>query len=318
MKKINPRLKNTKRPPIYDPYNDHIHIWKYGTISSIEDPCKKFISFKRETFTGNYCSLCHTIKNSKAIPIEEKEDVNILRNREDVLKKTFNLIFKEEMKFDLPQLILPRNRKRKLTQIYKMGIEDELFIYGCECEYITYNKTKSIVQKGIMIGDDMDIKNKKRYIYILNKTKNVKVNSNYVFPQYNKLGDGLKFTPVGEIPKFLKKNCHDFYIDKVRAFKRWKETIKMLKKYLIILSENVESKFFKHFQKIKIYNGIGKYKPFERNYDIVIKAVRKEGNFSRFKIFKTEEDSEREEKRIRLENLNSNLNLKRSGIIVLE
>lgn len=53
-----------KPPPYYDPFEQHVHIWKNGTIKSVESQFKKF--FSREcSYTGIHCSICHSVKKFK-------------------------------------------------------------------------------------------------------------------------------------------------------------------------------------------------------------------------------------------------------------
>ncbi len=64
MKATKPLIDTKGNAPFYDPDDIHVHIWKYGKISSEEDPKKINISsnklFIKECF---YCKICHTIQN---------------------------------------------------------------------------------------------------------------------------------------------------------------------------------------------------------------------------------------------------------------
>lgn len=89
------------KPPFYDPYDSHLHIWVDGVLKSEEDHKNMYLSkkvdqsFKRCT----YCSVCHEIKPSvnkitirdhysdKLFPIMEIAD-----DEESQLENRFNYI----------------------------------------------------------------------------------------------------------------------------------------------------------------------------------------------------------------------------------
>jgi len=58
--------QNGAKPPFYDPYDSHLHIWVDGVLKSEENHKQMYFSKKVDQSLKRctYCSVCHEIKSS--------------------------------------------------------------------------------------------------------------------------------------------------------------------------------------------------------------------------------------------------------------
>ncbi len=220
----------------FDPFQQHVHNWKIGTIECAEKPNEKtFVTgIKRVPYTGNHCSICHLTrilpKSSSATSYMDK-----LNKGAKLLNSLEGFMYKK--------VIREKKVYRSVTDIRTIDTTETLFINKSFCKFFI-NKD-SICGKIIR-----ELKREKLNRVLLIEDDDGKehtVYSKFVFPEY-KIQNNPEKCSLFKIPPLLvsiRKNVttngkgkfwftsHQTEWDqKWNFYKAWRDFQQFLKKWL--------------------------------------------------------------------------------------
>jgi hypothetical protein len=235
-------IKNiNEQPPFYDPCQLHLHRWKVGTIEAIENPLKKFYSKHRIPYTGRYCTVCHCPAFTYFQTKIDMAPAHLIQiNMDKALHKIRLFDYNNDLK-RIKNEISNKILKRWNTVITKVlcnikiikhpskPIEVPLFIKNTVCQvYIDNNNDGKFGNKWAFIKD-FHIDQNYVIVELFGTSIPIKVNSNYVFPNYS-IYDLSGFHDT--IPKFVTKNQIERWEQKWKNFQISKHFMNNLKLYI--------------------------------------------------------------------------------------
>lgn len=248
LKKYNLNDVNKPRPPFYDPWESHMHIWRTGVIPCAQDQFDKYhkiVKPGQEPFKGRYCIICHLVShpftmnnssdciNNHTLNLSNAVDLFLQENKEeDIIKNFSNLNIDEEHRFNV---------------IRGEGLHEDLFIPNFLCKFYINSdgfhdgKVLKLLEDNMLIVEDLmgkqyEINGSKIFMnydgYINNNTNHISIfnkdKKNYPvwFPPSSVL-PGVVYEYRGN--KFTRK---DIWIQKWTNFIKWKGMVEYLKQYL--------------------------------------------------------------------------------------
>jgi len=265
--------------PYYDPLEQHIHKWKNGTIPCSEDPKNKFFVSEnlRKEYHGSYCTICH--KTRFLFNMGVSTGGNVLNKRTSNLIDAMKEYISEDEDEDFDSKISNNGNKKPRVgdingvfefdnvDIRKYAVDQELFIPQTFCKFIDNDK---ITKCGKIIEETKPEKFE-RYLNIEDDDGVIhKVNTYFVFPQYNLYEKSEKLIPVKTPPKYVslkktititkqrfgKHSIKLWFGDKQKewemkwnCYTTWRKFQQYLKKWL-----PNESEFYQSFTESEKYN----------------------------------------------------------------
>lgn len=226
--------------PYYDPHDNHVHVWTYGTlVNGPQNQKNRFCLGNPKSFTGRYCKVCHEVK----YPFYQTSDISALRgdpyyvrNLREAMrmlrdKQSDNygvLISKMEKLFVGSERFFDFNKESKLFEL--------LTLEGAECKVYKYPGTY-IIDKVLENGT----------VDVSNETTKLNVRETFVNPIYNI----SKYAPIPEPPRFVEKPKPNGesegrkWKQRWETYKRWK----VLQENLKIFISETNTIFTKHLDR---------------------------------------------------------------------
>lgn len=256
----NGTLKGTA--PYFDPHQTHVHVWRSGTINSMEDHSKKYFSKIKKPFTGRYCIICHEPYLRFDTNLRDDYTVDYFDQQEKTLIDTINryvssqsVDYSSEMNVLVDKIDMIQLKDPPKPAIGERDFE-YLFIVGSFCKY--YHNKKHL--HGKIVGID-------EYPLLTIETQSgdsQEVHSNNVCPIYDEIDPKKEhLSPVGLPPKTVPKKFTPVVITtpkktwKTTPTQAWNETWKYF----------VNWKSFVAYIKRELPAIVGNYQTFDEMYD---------------------------------------------------
>ena len=218
------------KPPFYDPKEQHIHCWTYGTIASSEKGTSQFFNFRPKKFTGKYCKICHL-----GVP---KFHINLWNNKEfvsdiqDSLNKFTSFIHDYKINSVPNEELVNKRWKRVLGKVmhrWVWGIRypgdpvcRDLILPGVYCTFYWGEKTK----KGIIISQ---LENDNALIEEVGTGMGYEVNPRIVISIHGKYNIKPQLYAIGEIPQTVMPEKVVVWKQKWNNFMKWTDMVSRLK-----------------------------------------------------------------------------------------
>lgn len=252
-------VNNIINGPFYDPYEQHVHVWKNSSIQSEENPRDKYFNKIKKPFTGKHCSVCHFVPKHFTMGYPGPDRIN---NHEQILKDAI-MEYNEENKktvsltetFDNLDLEDKTPSEIEKFNIIRYSFE-ELFISGTECQFFVPGMnglSHGVIQQ---VGETIGVgKYKMLSIRDDNGRLYNDVNSAKVIPFYYNIVKSAKNSPVDIPPKIVQKGNVDYMVrgakksvthatvwsQKWNNFVEWKSFMNFLKNHLPTVCGNYQT-----------------------------------------------------------------------------
>lgn len=190
------------KAPFYDKHEQHVHVWRNGSIPSLEKPTSKYFLKVKKPFTGRYCIICHKVSFPLMCDLRTDRTVDYYDQQEKLLINSL-----KQYSPNSPDGMFKKFGEMDLSEFsYKSIISNEheiyLFIKNTMCRYTTPNNKSKI-------GKIVEIPNNNKEVTVEdNQGNTVKIHQDYVCPIYDDIDP--KKAPVNMPPKTVTKYTHTY------------------------------------------------------------------------------------------------------------